>query len=111
MERFNKTIRNRRIELGLTQKQIAITILCNVTYISKLENGCNDYPPSEEMVRKIANVLNLDYNQLLFSSGRVNSDILDICHQLAAKYPEFIPFMHKMATNESFAIAILRLIQ
>lgn len=108
MHSFAYIIHSRRRTAGLTQKQLAAAIECDITYVSKIENGRNDYPPSEEIIRKIADVLKLDFDELLLNSGRIDKDTLAIFHELAEKYPQFIPFIHKLAADDTFATNLFR---
>lgn len=100
---FADCIRSKRKSLGLTQRQLASMIEFDVTYLSKLENGRNDYPPSEEMIRRLAEYLNLNYNELLLSSGRIESNAYLLFKILGENYPQFIPFMQKINKDEEFA--------
>lgn len=100
---FADTIRFKRKSLGLTQRQLALMIKFDVTYLSKLENGRNDYPPSEEIIHKLAEYLNLNYNDLLISSGRIESNAYLLFKILGETYPQFIPFMQKLNQDEKFA--------
>lgn len=100
---FADSIRLRRKSLGLTQRQLASMIEFDVTYLSKLENGRNDYPPSEELIRKLADCLHLNYNELLISSGRVESNAYLLFKILGENYPQFIPFMQTLNQDEEFA--------
>lgn len=106
MNSFASIIRKRRVELNLTQRQLATAIKCDVTYVSKLENERNDYPPSEEILCKIADKLKLDYNELMLLCGRVEKNTLAIFHELAEKYPRFMPFIQRLANDETFAINV-----
>ncbi|BAZ18309.1 putative XRE family transcriptional regulator (plasmid) [Calothrix sp. NIES-4071] len=100
---FADTIRLQRKNLGLTQRQLASIIEFDVTYLSKLENGRNDYPPSEEIIYKLAECLNLNYNDLLISSGRIKSNAYLLFKILGETYPQFIPFMKRLNQDEKFA--------
>lgn len=60
---FGKMIKNRRLELDLSLKELGAKLDCKAPYLSELENG--KQIPSDSMVTKIANVLNLDCHELL----------------------------------------------
>ncbi|BDA76082.1 transcriptional regulator, XRE family (plasmid) [Calothrix sp. PCC 7716] len=111
MNSFANTIRSKRKSLGLTQHQLAKKINFDVTYLSKLENKRNDYPPSEELLHKLAFHLNLEYNELLISSGRIESSAYLLFCTLAEKYSQFIPFMQKINQDSHFAQHIFKLLE
>src|SRR2546429_10011317 len=50
------------------------------TYLSKIERGDFD-PPAEDKVRKIAEIIGRDPDELLALAGRVASDVTDIIRQ------------------------------
>lgn len=108
MKNFASTIRNRRLQIGMTQRYLAKIIELDYTYLSTLENGRNSYPPSEQVIHKLALTLSLDYNELLLSSGRIESNSYLLFKVLAEKYPQFTFFMKKLAVNEDFANCVFK---
>lgn len=70
--KFGVIIRARRKEQGITQRDFAKQIGVNFTYISKIENGALE-PPSEAVIQKMAQVLELDANELCLAAGKLPS--------------------------------------
>lgn len=70
-----KTVRDRRIELGLSLKELAEKAGVNYVFLSRLERGMEK--PSEDLVRRLAAALNISMNidQLVASFGKVPTSI------------------------------------
>lgn len=77
MNRFGKEIRKLRHDADLTQQ--ALAEMCGVTksYISHLENGTSDYPPSVEVLARLADELDVELARLELLSGRLPIEIVD----------------------------------
>jgi transcriptional regulator with XRE-family HTH domain len=61
---FGDAIRGRRRELNLTQDRVASSIKTSTAYVGQLESG--NRHPSDEIVRRLAEVLGFDYRELFF---------------------------------------------
>jgi len=57
---FGPYIRQRRHELGLTQRQLAEKAGIDFTYLSKIENGRVEHTPSIKAIRDLARALDVD---------------------------------------------------
>jgi transcriptional regulator with XRE-family HTH domain len=62
-EHFRENVRRRRLELGLTQKQLADKMGCTHPYISQVENGESN--PSLDVVERFARALDWSPVQIL----------------------------------------------
>lgn len=69
-ESFGQRIKLRRRELRLTQREVAEKLEIDFTYLSKLENDRGE-PPGEKTVRRLAEVLHEDEEELLALAGKV----------------------------------------
>jgi transcriptional regulator with XRE-family HTH domain len=76
-ETFGKRIQRLRRELGLTQRDVAGKLGIDFTYLSKLENDRPGDALGEDRVRKLAEVLETDAEELLALAGRVPSELRD----------------------------------
>jgi transcriptional regulator with XRE-family HTH domain len=78
-EKFGAFIRRRREEMeprvGL--REMAKMIGVSPTYMSKVERD-EFPPPAEDKVRKIAEIIKCDSDELLARAGRVSSDLSEI---------------------------------
>src|SRR4051794_21249155 len=85
---LGETIRDRRRELKITQRDLATRIGIDFTYLSKVENDRGD-PPSDETLVKIARELDLEELELLALAGKVSSAVRD----LASRDSDFALFL------------------
>jgi len=60
--------------VGTTQRQLADKVNVDFSYLSKIENGVVP-PPSENVISKLAGVLNIDKDELMILAGRIPCDI------------------------------------
>ena len=64
--------KERRLNLRKVAQQMGIT----ATYLSGIERDDADkYPPSEPVIRKLADVLGADFDELMRLASRVESDV------------------------------------
>src|SRR4030065_1244793 len=76
-QKFGNRLRELRPEAGMTLRELADLVNVNFTYLSKIENGALP-PPSEKVIRKLAEVLNFDKDELLTLAGIIPADIAEI---------------------------------
>ena len=88
---LGRKIRDKRRELGITQRDLAEKVKIDFTYLSKVENDRGD-PPSDETIVRIAHGLDLDELELLSLAGKVPSTV----RNLAAEDPEFAMFLRML---------------
>lgn len=73
---FGKFIRDTRLSLKnpLGLREFARMVGISATYISKMEVG--DYmPPSEDKIKKMAKILQINEDELLAKAGKISSDL------------------------------------
>jgi HTH-type transcriptional regulator, competence development regulator len=68
---FGQLIREARKDKGYSQRELAKLVDLDFTYLSKLENNRADYAPKEDVIRKLADVLELNAEELVFLAGRI----------------------------------------
>lgn len=107
---FGQLIRQRRKKQGLTQQQVAdrlqaAGVQASFTYISKIENGKIDFTPSEEFLRGLAAVLELDEEELLDRAGRFDQRALQA---LVADIPEAGVLLRRLQTRQISRVQIRR---
>lgn len=90
-ESFGQRIQRLRRELGRTQREVAADLGLDFTYLSKLENARGE-PPSEKTVRKLAEILQTDEEELLALAGRLPAELQARAHQ----DPEFAMFLRRL---------------
>ena len=76
-EKFGAFIRREREGKEIGLREMAKMIGVSPTYLSKVERD-EFSPPAEDKVRKIAEIIGCDVDELLARAGRVSSDLSDI---------------------------------
>ena len=97
---FGKLIRKARKDKGYSQRELAKHLGVDFTYLSKLENDHADYPPKEEVIRKLAKNLNLNPEELIFLAGRIPQQYEEILKQNPR---EMLVLFRRMQENPKFA--------
>jgi transcriptional regulator with XRE-family HTH domain len=87
---FGQKIRELRRTHDLTQRELADRlqakgVRADFTYISKIENDKLEFPPSEELIRELAQVLEADAEELLDLAGKFDQKALQ---QVVSEMPE-----------------------
>lgn len=77
VQKFGLRIRDLRKQADMSQRELASKVKISFTYLSKIESGAMD-PPSEEVIKKIAKVLDADKDELITLAGKVPSDVSKI---------------------------------
>lgn len=88
---LGQRIRNRRLELGLTQREVAEEVGITVPYMSKIEAGKET--PTEEKIARLARRLKLDADELTLAAGRLPTDVMA---RLSANPALALEFMRKV---------------
>lgn len=83
--RFGERVKELRKKARITQRQLAEILDVNFTYVSKIENDRLEAPPSEKLIRRMAQVLSTDAEELVALSGKINARQLQ---DIAMKKPE-----------------------
>ena len=71
---FGERIRELRRERNLSQRDLAAKIGIDFTYLSKIEEGRME-PPSEPVIRRIAQELGADEDELINLAGKVPKEL------------------------------------
>lgn len=79
-EKFGEFVRGKRVEREIGLREMAKMIGVSPTYLSKVERD-EFPPPAEDKVRKIAEIISCDADELLARAGRVSSDLSEIIKQ------------------------------
>lgn len=73
---FGETAKRLRKERGISQRDLAEQVGIDFTYLSKIENDRME-PPSEDTIRRMAEALNTNPDELLVVADRFPSDLAD----------------------------------
>lgn len=76
MNIFGNHLKELRRQRHFTQRSFAKELGIDFTYISKIENGRVENLPSEDLIKRMARVLDVDSNDLLDIAGKFDPDEL-----------------------------------
>lgn len=97
---FGKQIRQARKDKGYSQRDLAKLVGLDFTYLSKLENDRADYAPKEDVIRNLAEHLELDPEELIFLAGRIPERDEEFLKQ---NYKAMPALFRRMQENPEFA--------
>jgi len=88
-ERFGERIRRVRKEKGLGLRATAREVGISATFLSRIESGKEEAVPREEVIRKLADHLGEDFDELMTLAGRISKAVKS---QVSAdpQMPEFL---------------------
>jgi len=90
---FGQYIKQARMGMQLTQRELASRIGIDFTYISKLENGKNA-ALSEDKIIKMSQVLNLDTVEVLLAAGQISSWFAELIQSEPLAYKFLLRYKH-----------------
>jgi transcriptional regulator with XRE-family HTH domain len=105
---FGKVIRQARKDKEFSQRELAKLIGVDYTYLSKLENDHAGYPPSEDVINKLALHLDLNEEELRHLAGRITPDETKVFEELVKKYKQMPALLRRMRDEPEFAKKLLR---
>ena len=99
---FGQTIRQLRRAQRLTQRELAesvqaLGLKADFTYISKIENDRLDTPPSEPLIRGLAQILETEAEALLELAGKFNQKALQA---VVAEMPEAAILLRRLQARK-----------
>ena len=96
---FGDRVRKAREAKQITLRKFAEIIGISPTYLSKVERGDFD-PPGEEKIKKIADALGEDPDELLALAGKVSSDLPDIVRKHPREMAAFLRTARNLSAGE-----------
>ena len=88
VENLGEVIRKARLDRSLSQRALAKEVGVSFPHISKIEAGRE--PPSDDLLRRIAEVVGLDADELLLAADRLPGDVSDAVLAKRDLAPEFL---------------------
>jgi len=86
---FGRLVRRERMVRGIGLREMAKKVGVSPTYLSQIERG-EFKPPTEDKVRKIAEIIGHDPDELLALAGRVASDLTEIIRRRPREMADFL---------------------
>lgn len=77
--RFGSVIRSLRGD-KYSQRELAKLVGITPTYLSKIERG-EFKPPSEDVIKRMANILDINSDELLASADKIDSELIEVIKQ------------------------------
>ena len=71
---FGRRLRELRKQKKISQRDLATQVAVDFTYLSKIEGG-RLAPPSEDVIRRLAQALDADENELINLAGKIPKDL------------------------------------
>lgn len=96
---FGATIRELREGQQISLRKFADKVGISPTYLSKIERD-EFPPPGEEMVKKFAEALNQDADELLALAGKFSSDLPAIIQQRPRELASFLRTASALSPEE-----------
>lgn len=96
-ESFGDLIREKRLAKGYSLRKFATLVGISPTYLSHVEQGKVDTPPTVERVTKMAELLGENADELIAAAGRMPEDLAPIIR----REPEQMPSLLRTASNLS----------
>jgi transcriptional regulator with XRE-family HTH domain len=77
-EKLGDRLKRMRSQRNLGLRETANKVGISATYLSRIENNLEPSPPSEEKIRRLAEVLEDDFDELMRLADRLPSDVSEI---------------------------------
>jgi transcriptional regulator with XRE-family HTH domain len=101
---FGATVRRERERLEIGLREMARMIGVSPTYLSKVERD-EFHPPAEDKVKKIAEIIGRDPDELLALAGRVSSDLTEIIRRHPREMASFLRAANGLIANDMARLA------
>lgn len=92
-DQFGSLLRERRLAKGYTLRKFAELVDVSPTYLSLVEQGKVERPPTAERIRKMAELLGENPDQWIALAGRLPDDVAEIIRDA----PETMPALLRAA--------------
>lgn len=96
IEPIGRRIKRERLSRAMTQRVLANEVGVGTPHISKIEAGRES--PSDDLLRKMADVFDCDFDELLLVARRIPEDLLE---QLASDPKESLQYLRRWKSPES----------
>jgi transcriptional regulator with XRE-family HTH domain len=103
-EKFGAFIRRLREAKGIGLREMARKIGVSPTYLSKIERD-EFPPPTEDRVRKIAEILECNVDELLARADRVSSDVSELIKQRPVELTALLRTTRGMSAEDIVRLA------
>jgi transcriptional regulator with XRE-family HTH domain len=102
---FGELIREKRLAKGHSLRKFAELIDVSPTYLSLVEQGKVESPPTAERVRRMAEVLGERADELISLAGRMPEDLPGIIQNEPTEMPELLRAAKGLTADQLKALA------
>jgi len=88
-EKLGDRLKKKRSLKKLGLRETANLVGISATYLSRIENNVETSPPSEEKIRKLSEILDDDFDELMRLADRVPTEVADLIKS-DANMPAFL---------------------
>lgn len=96
---FGQKIKDLRIKRNLTLRELAEKVKLDFTYLSKIENGLMG-PPREDKIRKLADVLMTNVDELILLAKKVPKELRDMVVDRKDLIPDLLRSASELSDTE-----------
>ena len=97
---FGNLVRQKRADRGYSLRKFAELVGVSPTYLSLVEKGKVERPPTAERVRKMAELLGESPDQWIAMAGRVPDDLTEIIRSEPEAMPELLRAAKGLSAEE-----------
>lgn len=101
---FGTLVREKRTAKGISLRKFADLVGVSATYLSQVEQGNCD-PPTAERVKRMAEILGENSDELTALAGRVPEDLQRIIENHPACFVAFIREVSKLTPDQLLVLA------
>lgn len=105
VQHFGTLVRQKRIDKGYSLRKFAELVGISPTYLSLVEKGKVERPPTVERVRKMAELLGESPDQWIAMAGRVPDDLTQIIQSEPEAMPELLRAAKGLSAEELRKVA------
>jgi HTH-type transcriptional regulator, competence development regulator len=87
---FGTLVRETRLDKGYSLRKFAELVGFSPTYLSQVEQGKVEKPPTAERVRRMAELLDANVDEWIALAGRMPEDLADYISQRPTELPEML---------------------
>ena len=87
---FRRLLREKRVEKGFSLRKFAKLVGISPTYLSQVEQGKIEKPPTAERVKKMAELLGENPDEWIGLAGRVPDDLSEIIQRQPTELPKLL---------------------
>ncbi len=99
-QHFGAVLRKRRLAQGYSLRKFAALVEVSPTYLSLVETGKAEYPPSAERVRDMAKALGEDPDEWIALAGRMPEDLKRIILKKREAMPALLRAVQNLTDDE-----------